>query len=252
MSAFVVAIGLLSASAARADFVGLLNVDFGEASPTFNGAASVTYSGPAVIGSAGDIWNGPEVLFHAGGHVSVGPLSMVDSTGASTGVTLGYTVTGAYKGTSVFGPPLDDLMTDYIYNRNDTGLPGSVTLSGLTPGGAYDLYLYSAGDSPKNTTFIVGTDTAIVSTESPNAPTSTFTSGVNYVKLSTTADPSGNLNILFKSTLPNDLDGVLNGLQLFASGEASPAPLPNVFVAGVAGLGLAYPARRWLKKRPTA
>src|SRR5260221_8747733 len=85
--------GLLYGPNVRADFVGLLNVDFGEASPTFNGVPSVTYSGAAVVGSAGDIWNGPQVPFPFGGHQSAGGLRLANSAAPLPRATPGYHVT---------------------------------------------------------------------------------------------------------------------------------------------------------------
>src|SRR3954465_12732228 len=89
--------GSLYAPGARAAFTGLLNIDFGETSPTFNLIPSITYSGAGVIGSAGDTWNGPQSLFAFAGHQSASGISLVDSTGAATAVTLGYDVTGGYN-----------------------------------------------------------------------------------------------------------------------------------------------------------
>jgi len=245
--------GSIYAPVARAAFSGLLNVDFGETSPTFNAIPSLTYSGAAVIGSAGDVWNGPQSLFAFTGHQSASGISLLDSTGAATAVTLGYDITGGYNsgaGTSPFdATTLAPLMRDYIYDRTDTAAPGSVTLSGLTANGAYDLYLYSASDGPKETLFTVNGVNKVASSLGSNP--ATLTEGVNYLKYSGTADAAGDLTILFTAN-GTSFDGVFSGLQLATTPSRGPAgnpvPLPPALFVGIAGAGLAWPMRRWVKK----
>ncbi len=245
--------GSLYAPGAQAAFSGLLNIDFGETSPTFNAIPSITYSGAALIGSAGDVWNGPQTLFAFSGHQSASGIALLDSTGAATAVTLGYDVTGGYNsgaGTSPFdATTLAPLMRDYLYDRTDTAAPGSVTLSGLTANGAYDLYLYSAADGPKETLFTVNGVNKVASTLGSNP--STLTEGVNYVKYSGSADASGDLTIIFSAN-GTSFDGVFSGLQLAAAPSPGPAgnpvPLPPALFAGIASASLAWPMRRWMRK----
>jgi hypothetical protein len=237
-------LALVPATRARAAFMGQLNIDFGELSPTFNGPPSTTYSGAAVIGSAGDIWNGPEIPFAFTGHRNGAGIALLDSAGAATGVALAYTVTGAYNIAAGAGPfhssPLLPLMGDSWYNRNDTGQPGTITLSGLTAGGAYDLYLYSASDEANGLESTDFTVNALTKTAA-NSGAGALIAGDTYVKFSAVADASGDLLISFKSTSPTALDGLINGLQLVSAPTSGGGgvPLPSGALAGLLGIGIA-------------
>src|ERR1700728_3736001 len=110
----------------------LLDVDFNtNSSPPSTGGPAVgpTMSGAAVLGAAGDKWNGIDVtngtgipLFYANGSNS--PVTMTFTSGG------GYDVNSYYGSTPFAGTPYDALMEDYLYN---SGVPQTVTLSGLKP-----------------------------------------------------------------------------------------------------------------------
>ena len=114
---------------------GIVNVDF-----DFN--AGATYAGPGAAGVPGrSFWNSATSL---GGTVSVGGLTQADG---ETPSALRVRFTGAGRGRYSIA---NLLLTDWV------GSGGSpLTLSGLDPASAYDLYLYAASPSG-GTTFTFG------------------------------------------------------------------------------------------------
>ncbi len=125
----------------------LINVDFnnnsygaGHGGPN----PGPTMSGAAVLGAAGDQWNGINVSSGAG-------VSLIYANGSNSPVTMTFTSGGGYDvnsfgGSTPFaGTPYDALMEDYLYNG---GTPQTITLSGLAANSKYNLVLYSAADVP--------------------------------------------------------------------------------------------------------
>jgi len=225
---------LLLASGARA--APLIDVQF-----TANGSPG--YSGAAVIGSAGDSWN----TFRGPGftNVSGSGLPLNDATGASTGVTLGYTGNGFFDTTgssAIFeGTPFATLLDAYLVGDVFGRGAGTVTLSGLTAGARYQLILYSvANNIGRVTDFTVGGTTQSV------VPTSTtmLTAGVNYTDFTAVADALGHLTISFTAGA-NSSEGDLNGLQLQELTISMPEPASLTLLAmGLAGLGMVLRTRR--------
>ncbi len=108
----------------------LIDVDFNnDSAGSAHGGPSIgpTMSGAAVLGSAGDQWNGINVNSGSG-------VSLIYSSGAPSPVTMTFTSGGgydanAYGGSTPFaGAPYDALMEDYIFNG---GVAQTITFPGL-------------------------------------------------------------------------------------------------------------------------
>jgi hypothetical protein len=163
-------------------------------------------SGAAVVGKAGDIWND-----FATTAVSGAPL--VDTSGAATGVTLGFSSFGAYTADPSYDPftgsPDANLVQGYLYSGGTI----SMTLSGLTPNQSYALYVYTQGDnnSPGRSISISANGGPAQTATQSNAHS--FYPDNNYVLEFVSADGSGSIAIR-GVTLAGE--GDINGLQLKA------------------------------------
>ncbi len=204
-----------SASALRAQ---LIDVDFNQNNAVGWGGGGTnpgpTMVGAAVLGAAGDHWNGINVNSGTG-------LALVQANGSPTTVRLTFTSGGGYDvysyggGTPFAGTPYGALMEDYLYN---SGTPQTITLSGLTPNAAYKLVLYNAAgnNTAGRTTFF--TVNGIPQASTWDAASRTLIAGVNYVEFtSALTDATGTLAITYTGNVT--LEGDVNGLQL------QPAPL---------------------------
>jgi hypothetical protein len=210
--------GLLEAKIAP----GLIDVDFNGNSvgQAYNGggvATGPTQSGAAVIGSAGDIWNGfsdSDMGFtdqaNVTGPINSGSLALNYADGSSSGASMVINAAGSYDAneptwgnTSAFttaGSPYSNLMQDEVY----TTAPETLTLSGLAANQNFDLIIYSAGDQNLGTgnTEKEGTFTVNGITQNTiwDGTTSTLIAGKTYVQFSATSDGSGNLVINYGGT----------------------------------------------------
>ena len=239
------------AAPVRADT--LVNVDF-------NTASSSTYTGAAVLGAAGDKWNGiSESVYFDRTTQSVNNLCVITSDGAASGLQLSYTLTqpqsepgmGAFDSddstSPFFGTPYESLMRDYFFVRSGTG---SFTISGLTAGGTYKLVIYSGTNSApggaaagRNTAFTIDALTRHVVQANHN----TFVDGANFTTFDTTADGGGAITFTMAAGSFNSLEPDVNGFQLLAEHVA--VPLPSAASAGLvllAGLvvGASFVARQ--------
>jgi hypothetical protein len=177
-----------------------------------------TYTGQGVyVTNDAHLWNG--VLLGPGG-VS-GPLTTSD--GSATPVTVTVAYDGAYDIDSQGGAPQSAfvgaraLLDDFLYN---TGGAKAFSINHLTPGGSYDLYLYSApgGAGPRNASFTIGSTTHSVT----GANVSSFSENDNYVVFTNVvADENGQIAGTYFGTGEADF----NGLQIvssFPSGDGNP------------------------------
>jgi uncharacterized delta-60 repeat protein len=209
----------------------LIDVDFNtNGTPPIDGGPAIgpTMSGAAVLGAAGDQWNGIDVssgtaipLFYANGSNS--PVTMTFTSGG------GYDA-NSYGGSTPFaGTPYDALMEDYLYNG---GVPQTVTLSGLVPRSMYNLVLYNAADVHgvgRTTSFTVNTNTQ---SSTWNGSSNTLIAGVDYVEFtSALSDSSGNLAITWSGNGTGE--GDLNGFQI----QPQPGPSTPGLDATFAGSG---------------
>lgn len=196
----------------------LIDVDFNtNNSPSNSGGPALgpTMLGAAVLGAAGDRWNGIDVssgtaipLFYANGRTST--VTMTFTSGG------GYDV-NSYGGSTPFAlTPYDALMEDYLYNG---GVPQTVTISGLAPRSPYDLVLYNAADASaagRTTFFTVNSGT---NSSTWNGSSNTLIAGVDYVEFaSAMSDSSGDLVITWSGN--GSAEGDLDGIQI----QPHPAP----------------------------
>jgi hypothetical protein len=214
---FVVAVACGVVASAASASASLINVDF-----------SGSYTGQAATGASGDIWN------TVSGGSSASNLSLKNSAGNATSVTMSYSAVGMYSSSSdtsmsFHGGTLDGLMSSYLYT-NSSSTPIKVTLSGLAAG-TYDLYLYSASNVKTRVTTFTGStsvDTTGVSVVlGPNSAStliqstatvydSTNTASTNYGVLELTVGTDGILTIT--STM-NSGESDLCGFQLVSVPE---------------------------------
>jgi len=233
-----------------------------------------TMSGAAVVGSAGDTWNGlggfAYSAYPLGATYTSG--NLVQANGGLSDVTLSLSApNGTYDANSVnwnnhstfsyIGPfpnyntaaaytlnltPWSALMGSMLVANSATAL-GNVTLSGLAPSSPYTLVLYNAGDANigagRTSTFIVN---GITQTSTWMADTASLVAGDDYTEyVNAMSDGAGNLVITFgDGSGVNESD--LNGFQL--SGTI-PVPEPGTLalLASGAVLLLGYQRRKALR-----
>ncbi len=223
----------------------LIDVDFNNDSA---GAAhggpnpGPTMSGAAVLGAAGDQWNGISTSSGSG-------ISLIYSDGSASAVKMTFTSDGGYdvysfSGTTPFSStPYNALMQDYLFNG---GVAQTITLSGLVPNSPYNLVLYNAADVPaagRITFFTVNSD---VQTSTWNGSSSTFIAGVDYVifsgDLAAMSDGSGNMVITYTGN--GSAEGDVNGFQLqaIAPTVAITNPASGVYFVAPANISIAADA----------
>ena len=190
----------------------LINIDFNNDS---FGAAhggpnpGPTMSGAAVLGAAGDQWNG------INGNSGTG-IPLIYANGGNSPVTMTFTSDGGYdansfNGSTPFaGTPYDALMEDYLFNG---GTPQTITLSGLTPNSFYNLVLYNAADQAAAGRITLFTVNGNTQTSTWNASSSTLLAGTDYVEFNpAVSDASGNMVITWTGN--GSAEGDINGFQL--------------------------------------
>ena len=199
----------------------LIDVDFNTNSAPHSAGGPIigpTMSGAAVLGTAGDQWNGVDVSSGTG-------IPLIYANGSNSPVTMTFTSGGGYDANSYGGStpfastPLDALMEDYLYSG---GVTQTVTLSGLTPNSMYDLVLYNAADvsgAGRTTYFTVNSN---MQSSTWNGSSNTLIAGVDYLEFkSALSDSSGNLAITWSGN--GSAEGDLNGFQIqFKPGQAAP------------------------------
>ena len=173
-------------------------------------------SGAAVIGTSTDQWNqigAPGELSNeasATNSISSSGISLTTSTGAASGVSLGYS--SQLSAYSVTQGSLDPgLMDQYFAAKGSNST--NITLSGLQANTVYDLYVYTASfDASNNSRATVVTANGASADATGNAASS-FVQGDNYVLLTPMSSSSGVITIA-QTLQPGSSEGDLNGLQI--------------------------------------
>lgn len=208
----LVVTGLMAAGPVpRATAAQLIDVDFNLNSSATEGGPNPgpTMSGAAVLGSAGDHWNGLDA-----GNGTAAPL--IYANGTASPVTMTFTSAGGYNvqdygGSTPFATtPYNALMEDYLYNG---GTPQTVVLSGLTANTTYNLIVYNAADEngAGRTTYFTVNGATLASTW--NGTNNTLAAGVDYVNFpAALSDGNGNLTITWTGN--GTSEGDLNGFQI--------------------------------------
>ena len=218
----------------------LIDVDFNENSSAGSGGGpnpGPTMSGAAVLGTAGDQWNGIDASSGSG-------IPLIYANGSASAVKMTFTSAGGYDvnnygGSTPFaGTPYDALMEDYLYNG---GTAQTITLSGLAPNSTYNLVLYNAADVPAagRTTYFTVNGNAQSSTW--NGSSSTLIAGVDYVDFnSALSDASGNLVITWTGN--GSAEGDIDGFQIQAAPFTINASYnnTNVIISFLTQTGFSY------------
>ncbi|MGA2062083.1 MAG: hypothetical protein ABSG67_16480, partial [Thermoguttaceae bacterium] len=188
----------------------LYNVDCGTPN-------SPTYSGAAVLGSAGDVWN----AYTNGSWVATpGPsISLVDSTGASFGVLFNAGNNSGESDWTAGNEPTNPfaLMEDYLeapgWGASD-GWPIKAQLSGLPASTPFTLVVYSSGNGTGQAGEITLFDPSGNIVKDTTAASRDISAGVGvaYQTFNGTTDANGGVYFEVK-TITNDWHA-LNGLQI--------------------------------------
>ena len=226
-------LGIIQAQLIDVDFNQNNGVGWGGGGPN----PGPTMSGAAVLGAAGDIWNGINVNSGTG-------IALTNADGSASPVTMSFTSGGgfdanSFSGATPFaGTAYDALMEDYLYNG---GIPQTITLSGLAPNSSYKLVLYNAADTNAAGRITYFTVNGITLSSAWDAASSTLIPGVDYVEFTAAlSDGSGNLVITYTGN--GTTEGDINGFQI------QNAPLTinasnvgtNVVVSFPSQVGLGY------------
>jgi hypothetical protein len=202
------------------------------------GDGSVTPSGAAVLGTAGDQWNSFDASFG-----SFGPISVFDSTGAGTSAAVSILCDGGVMALNGPSQPLPDLTHYYAFNNTGGWIAGEV--EGLQANQAYNLVLYvasddaSGGDRSVAGAVFGATLTPFFATGDPQ---SSFVNGENVVELQVVTNAKGALTFIEGDGIGNTSGEVdLNGFQL----QAVPEP------ASLAALGIGFVAL-WARRKKKA
>jgi hypothetical protein len=226
-----IAIGMAVAlcSLASVNAQTLINVDFGTGS-------SPTMSGAAILGSAGDVWN-PISADQNG-------VALLNSAGtAVTGTSWTYT-TGHGLFDNTGGTAMDaattPLMEDYMYGN--AGNEGG-TIFGLTPGAAFTLVIYGAGDSVGQSDIMSlsgdmtgGNTGSILTTTGVDRKISNGI-GDAYNTFTGIVGASGQIQVVLAPNTavnPSNTNAAFNGFQILEA----PVPEPSTYALMLGGLGL--------------
>jgi hypothetical protein len=192
-------------------------------------------TGAAVIGQSGDYWNQLTT--------DSGTSSLLDSQGASSGVSFTWASSGIYSPSSSFGGGDASLMGGYVINYI---FDGSQTMSfaNLSADASYTLYIYTQGDSYSNGRETSVTVSGTTYTTTPtDATATTFIAGQNYLEITGTTDGSGNLQFTYQAPVDeaNGNQADINGIQLSITSVPEPSTLA---LAALGGLGMLWQLRR--------
>lgn len=194
----------------------LIDVNFTQNSSAGQGGPSPgpTMSGAAVLGAAGDQWNGINGSSGSG-------IALNYADGTASPVTMSFTAGGGYNvydysGSTPFtGTPWNALMETYLYN---SGVPQTISLSGLVPNSIYNIVVYNAANSSaagRTTYFTVNGNTQSSTWTGTN---NTLVAGADYAEFPTAlSDGSGNLVITYTGN--GSAEGDIDGFQI------QPSPL---------------------------
>jgi len=210
--------------------------------------ASMEFTGLGAAPDAGTFWN--QVNFTSVSNTSIAyslPGTILNSDGitASASTISSFTPSGSVVGIFSQVPngvhPTTELMNTFLLTIGSGQI--SMTIGGLTPGGSYDLYLYSQNSRDysdvANFTALGSGDTVTVDNRgmqgNPSTPfvyqqaigTTAPDNNGNYgILFSQVADGSGNLAI---DMVQADFEGAFNGFQIVT------VPEPGTFVLLLSG-----------------
>lgn len=221
-------------------------VNFAYRTPIRSG---ITVSGSAAIGSSASVWNnltGATPNSSLKTQTLLNGASLVSDSGTASGLALTLsassvsntmdTVVKAYNDSSTYGP-ITSIFDYYTYYWYTSAL--TVSLSGLKPGGMYQLYGYGVGNSVgQGSTWTMsaangGASGAVLADfdKGYSRSASAANAGHSYAKISGQASASGVLTV-YVSPNPGGNDPYFNGLQL--------AEIPSAAITGQPGSVTSY------------
>jgi hypothetical protein len=223
----------------------VVNVDFSRDISGLNPGTNQADILASIVGIApdtGTVWNDYSVVMtnnviSATGAVPPGDSrsNLLDSTGAAT--TIDITLTSGFF--RAFNPAAttsyNNVSREWIFGSE--GATGVITVTGLELNATYDFYLLVGNTF--GSTFSIGANSESVSgiaTPTANPAFADWTEGVEYAKITGTADGLGNLVIsVGDNSAATNGGGSISGMQIVAIPEASSSLL---LLGSLLGLGL--------------
>jgi hypothetical protein len=232
----VLLLTLLTDSARAGSLTNLINVQYrGVAGETYQaGFSSTTYSGAAVLGSAGDTWNAQQVHYYSqGGGNIISGASLVNSANSASGLTLTLNYVDIVQGATYSGTATDPATTNLmgsavsIYNYNGGGAGNTTTthtIGGLSSyaGATANLVVYAGAKNARTENIAItggasgGNSGSTLSTSSNSRKISDGV-GVAYNIFTNLTLTGGNLVFTVSepgATTPPQDSGFVNGFQL--------------------------------------
>ena len=240
----------------------VINIDFDESANTqvYQGLAAANDPSGATA-----IWN----RLSGSGTTTISGSGLIDSDGQATDVGISFGINGSFLSSGIPSQPgqqqlgpYEDLMTDYVFISATT--PAEVisrtgTIMGLAAGKVYEIYFYGQGNNfleayseGQNTLFTIGGESKQTSWDGIVGGDGFLAEGIEYVKFSAIANPSGEIAFNWANVVTGpggnvstDLDGhssrfgVINGIQIV---DVAAVPEPSAALLG--GLGLLALFRR--------
>ena len=201
---------------------------------------SANLSGPDGVAAGVETWNLPT----ASGEPLASASSLLDAAGATTGVGVNFTDLGGPDDWG-YNSALKLLWRSGRQFYNGAGNEGKFTITGLTPGATFNLWIASShlangiarniGDWSTSNTNTTGASVTMDNTGNETNG-STWVSGANYALFENiVADGSGNITMKEHAYNPNLTDARvgLNGFQLVSVPEPSTALLAGFGLLGL-------------------
>ena len=207
---------------------------------------SANLSGPDGVAAGVETWNLPT----ASGEPLASASSLLDATGATTGVGVTFDTLGGPDDWG-YGSALKLLWRSGRGFYNGPGNAGSFTITGLTPGATFDLWIatsHISGDATRNlgdwSTANTNSTGSSITVDNTGQETNgdTWVAGANYVLFqSVVADVNGKITMTEHASQPNTTDSRVgfNGFQLVT---AVPEP-STTMLCGLGLLGLVFRRR---------
>ncbi len=242
LAAVTIAASTATASIAAAD---VINVQY---PVTSNNGGYTVYTGTGAAPDTGTVWNQAQDTSGTGTLLT----DLEDSQGNATTISLSELTSGPNGQRTEKTPAVTNALLDNYLFLSSTNPTDGFTISGLTAGAQYDLYLYASDGGLANgqgAAFTVngvsfgqtGSKTQTSGATGTTIPTSDL--GISYVEGATTADANGDIAVTFTANTVSPANGgIFNGFQLVGP-LAVPEPT-DIALFGVGALGLLLLRRR--------